>query len=261
MQRRTGFTIIELLVIIVVISILAGITIVGYGSWQRRVAGKTAQSDLLQVKTAMKNSLNFQSTYPSSASQLASSFSPSAGIELVVKTGGPLSHFSGLSAVQNGVLFYTVCNDLVADGYSVGTNNGGASEQYVSGCNVYNKNEIQVNSAWTPRAFNTSVQSSALPNLISSINYNDSWRPNRAQIEKTYYQTWNDRFIAQGGSYPITSFWDSWANSGNSGVPKQDLPGPDNTAPGTYCVQASSSTYSDVVFHVTNTQDPQTGPC
>lgn len=44
--RQQGFTIIELLVIIVVIGVLAGLTIVGYGTIQRNAADASIESDL-----------------------------------------------------------------------------------------------------------------------------------------------------------------------------------------------------------------------
>lgn len=61
---RKGFTIIELLVIIVVISILAGMSLVTYGTWRERTAKTEVWSDLKNVALTMNNYRNFNNTYP-----------------------------------------------------------------------------------------------------------------------------------------------------------------------------------------------------
>ena len=59
-----GFTIIELIVTVVVISILASITIVSYGNWRTRVAESEVKSDLGSLSTALQSNRNFENTYP-----------------------------------------------------------------------------------------------------------------------------------------------------------------------------------------------------
>lgn len=262
-----GFTIVELLVVIVVISILVTITIVGYGAWQKRVALTSVKSDLTQGYSAMKTKSNFSNQYYSSSSELAENFKPSQEnvITVVPSSGASLPVYKELSSVQNGVLFYTICGDLVSEGYGRGTNNGGQMEQYISACNVYNKNQLQVNSSWTPQNFSTSVSSTALTDLAQSINYVDSWRPNRTQIEKDFYNTWASRFVTEGGAYPITSFWDAWANGGNGGVMKDPLPAPDSyngASTGDFCIEAFNSRYPTDVMHITSASTrPIVGSC
>jgi prepilin-type N-terminal cleavage/methylation domain-containing protein len=52
-QKQTGFTIVELLVVIVVIAILAAITIVAYNGIQQRARMATAQTDMRNIHQAM----------------------------------------------------------------------------------------------------------------------------------------------------------------------------------------------------------------
>ena len=146
----------------------------------------------------------------------------------------------------------------------VGPLNGGQAEQYITACNVYNNPEIQVNSAWSPRNFNVSIAANTLTNLANSLNYNDSWRPNRTAQEQDFYNTWNTRFLAQGGRYPITSFWDPWCTGTCTwGVQKADLPAPDaGTGPGNYCIQAVHNRAPTTPYRITNINTtPEAGSC
>lgn len=63
-----GFTIVELLIVVVVIAILAAITIVGYNGIQTRARVSTAQSDLvaIQKQFEMYKTTSETSTYPTS---------------------------------------------------------------------------------------------------------------------------------------------------------------------------------------------------
>ncbi|WP_413541674.1 prepilin-type N-terminal cleavage/methylation domain-containing protein, partial [Acinetobacter baumannii] len=62
-QSSRGFTVVEILIVIVVIGILAGITIVTYGGVQRRAASVSAQdaakdaAEMVDVEKAMGRTL------------------------------------------------------------------------------------------------------------------------------------------------------------------------------------------------------------
>lgn len=59
-----GFTLVELMVVMVVIVILSSITIVGFGSWRTRVAETEVKSDLYGVKAGMEAARNHSNGYP-----------------------------------------------------------------------------------------------------------------------------------------------------------------------------------------------------
>jgi len=82
-NRNTSraFTIVELIVVIVVLGILAGIVVTGFGSWQTSVAKKAIQSDLKMAVAAMQNSKNFGDSYPSS---MPSSFKASSNVTITL---------------------------------------------------------------------------------------------------------------------------------------------------------------------------------
>jgi len=63
-RRREGFTLVELLIVIVVIAILAAITIVAYGGVTEKARVATLQSDLSQAKTFMESYLAENGQYP-----------------------------------------------------------------------------------------------------------------------------------------------------------------------------------------------------
>ena len=62
-MKKNGFTIVELMIVIVVIAILAGIAIFGYASWRSSTIETALSSDLSSAASAMKQELNFNNTY------------------------------------------------------------------------------------------------------------------------------------------------------------------------------------------------------
>ncbi len=83
-SNKLGFTIIELIVVVVVIGILAAVAVVGYGSWRNSVTTSAVKSDLTQVQTAMANARNFDSGYPTS---IPTSFTPSDEVTVSYVSG------------------------------------------------------------------------------------------------------------------------------------------------------------------------------
>jgi prepilin-type N-terminal cleavage/methylation domain-containing protein len=79
--KISGFTIVELAVVITVIGILAGVTLVGYGNWQERAAKDLVKSDLLQVAASMENAKNFGNGYPAT---IPSDFSSSPNVTVTL---------------------------------------------------------------------------------------------------------------------------------------------------------------------------------
>lgn len=84
-SKRTGFTIVELSVIIVVIGILAAISIVGYGAWRNQLATNQVKNDLTAVSAAMEGARTFNDAgYPLA---LPTTFSSSPGVNMVYIDG------------------------------------------------------------------------------------------------------------------------------------------------------------------------------
>jgi len=88
---RTGFTIIELLVVIVIIGILAAITLVSYNGIQAKARDASVLSDLdtmdaLQTNYGLKNGLAGKAYYSGSGSDTTLGFTPSSGNVIDVVT-------------------------------------------------------------------------------------------------------------------------------------------------------------------------------
>lgn len=67
-QKQTGFTIVELLIVIVVIGILATITMVAYNGAQDRASDTRSQSDIRNVQTVVEKYAAENDSYPSTGS-------------------------------------------------------------------------------------------------------------------------------------------------------------------------------------------------
>lgn len=252
---KIGFTVVELLVIIVVIGILATITVVSYNGIQDRGRQTAAKNDLANASKAMEIYRSQHQSYPST---VPNTFIPSQNINLEV-VHDTSSHYSSITPVQSGVLFVDVCQDLISEGKGKAQNISGATDEYITSCNVYNKNQVEVH-GWTSKNFSTPLSLATLNSYIDSIPSADAYHLNQQATTKNFYTELRDRYMAQGGEFPITSFWDDWASPGN-GVMKEDLPAPDAPSDDVFCLQATSTADSSIVWHSTQGKSILPGPC
>lgn len=102
---KKGFTIVEIAIVVVVIGILAGLTIVGYGAWRERAAITAVKNDLLAADVVMKAAQDRETGFPT---VLPSSFSPSNGVTLILKPGGNATFycFEATVAEKPGVTYF-----------------------------------------------------------------------------------------------------------------------------------------------------------
>ena len=84
-RYKQGFTIVELIVVIVVIGIVAGIAVVGYGAWRDSIATKAVKSDLEIVKASMTSTQTFSENGFSTS--LPSSFESGDNVEVTYISG------------------------------------------------------------------------------------------------------------------------------------------------------------------------------
>jgi type IV pilus assembly protein PilA len=87
-NKPRGFTIVEILIVITIIGILAGVTIFSVGGWRTRTAQNEVSSDLNGVATAMENARNFSAGYPN---VIPTTFTASTNVTVTLKTSSATS--------------------------------------------------------------------------------------------------------------------------------------------------------------------------
>ena len=87
--RAAGFTIVEVMVVVVILGILASLTAFSFGNWQSGMAKNEVKSDLIMAGTAMNASKNFSSAPLTS---VPSTFNPSKNI-IIEPTDAPTGQY------------------------------------------------------------------------------------------------------------------------------------------------------------------------
>lgn len=178
-QKQQGFTIVELLIVIVVIGILAAITIVSYNGIQSRAKSATVQSDLDNASKQLevyKLTTSSSDQYPpdtttaglkaSTGTTYAYYYNATAntycltgtntGISYYIATGTPLQN--GTCLISNGLVGWWNLNGSVND--TSGNNNNGTN----NGATATTGQNGQVNGAYS---FNGTSSLISLPNAAA----------------------------------------------------------------------------------------------
>lgn len=230
MQNRhttSAFTIVELIVIIVVISILVGISVVSYGAWRYRSADEAVKYDLSLGTSALRSYKNFKNNYPPNLS--ATEFAASNEVALRFSTNSDRSPvYENLTPEQNAQLFINSCN----------------------------ANIVAPNTSCTFAGSNVHVSGTAGSNVVwhgPSIDENEIVLQCGSNCDAAA-AAMRQQFIDQNGTFPIS-------------VPNHqvELPSPTLVSRGNasrFCLQASSGRYTDIVYHTTSEKAALTsGPC
>lgn len=249
-----GFTIVELLIVIVVIGVLAGISIVAFTSIQQRTRVASYTSSLSNISKLMEITHVEQGSYPNA---LTDDIRQAGGSNVVRLVSNSVPVYENLSPIQRGVLFQDVCSTLIAEGYGGGTNQGGQDEQYISSCNVYGNGAIQIN-GWHAHNFSVPIATADIYSWYDTHVHEETWRPDKKQAYLDFATELAARYMAHGGAFPVTSFWDPWA----AGVPREELPeAASSHNPTTYCIEISHPNHSDEVWHVRQGGNATEGAC
>lgn len=259
MKKRwaPAFTIVELVVVIVAVAIIAATAVVAYSAVQSQARIRAVEADLSRGATEMQRLYQQTGAYPT---VLPSTITASNNqVTLSLKKSGSYIYYSGLNAVQNGVLFSKICENLLAEGVGKGVDANGESHDYVSGCGNWNNNNMQV-TAWTTKQWPTPVTASQLSSYAASYTVSTAFhKQGQEKATKAFYNGLVERMQLQGGTFPITSFWDYWADPGNGGVMYQSIDTNGQTRP-VYCIQGSTNSGNDI-WHVDQTSKVSQGPC
>lgn len=128
--KQTGFTIVELLIVIVVIAVLAAITIVAYNGIQNRAYDSAIQSDLSTIAKKLEayklTSANDQ--YPTTLA--------TAGVDISVSKSSYGNHYLGL----HNLLY---CRMASGQAYAVAArSNGGTTYAITNAKSVYVSSQV-----------------------------------------------------------------------------------------------------------------------
>jgi len=111
LQYLHGFTLVELMIVTVVLAILAGVSVVGYGAWRQSIAQKEVQTDLQTAAVSMASSRNFNDEYPTS---IPPSFKSSPNVQLTYTTGSATGYcIEGISTTNSNIKYYISSNGKV----------------------------------------------------------------------------------------------------------------------------------------------------
>lgn len=87
-RRQSGFTIVELITVVIVISILAGIVIFGFRSWRTSVAITEIKNELVNATSAIKMYRNSSGAYPAALSNVPYVSSANVSLVYTLRGGG-----------------------------------------------------------------------------------------------------------------------------------------------------------------------------
>ena len=232
-MKRTGFTIVELLLVIVTIAILAMIVLVAYGSVQHRAADGVTQTTVSDAFKTMQLYYVNNRTYPPNVAD--TEYVPPLTVAVTLFTNASqVPTYQNLTTSQNAQLFLNTCN-----GYMPTTD---GTTTYNTECD-YNGNNLHVKGTTSS---NVVIQGPTVNQSDFVLTCGSACAAAQTSIINT--------FLQQGGSFPIT-------------VPKSGstLPAPTLITVGTatqYCLQGLSTQFADVEYHVTETSSmPESGPC
>jgi prepilin-type N-terminal cleavage/methylation domain-containing protein len=241
MMQRRGFTVVELIIVIVVLGVLAAIMIIGYGGIQRRSHDSIARYTVADAYKVLQNYYIDNKNYPSNIAN--TEYTPPQIVSVALWTNAPQTPvYSNLSANQNAQLFINSCASMIA-GLSGFT-----------GC-TYSGNNLHASGTQSSNVVVQGPTINAPGNNTGGTPFDlgCSTGPNPAECSSAQSSIVST-FLAQGGTFPVTVI-----------KSPSTLPAPTDVTTGaatTYCIQAQSSQYIDIVYHaIPSSPGPEPGPC
>lgn len=102
-QSESGFTVVEMIVVIVIVGLLAGLVALSWNNWRTSAAQKAVKSDLKLASVAMENAKNFGTGYPTS---LPATYEQGKDVTVTYMSGSATSYcIRGVSTIVASVSY------------------------------------------------------------------------------------------------------------------------------------------------------------
>lgn len=220
---RRGFTIVELLIVIVILAILATISIVAYSGVNRRASDTTVKASITQATKKLAAHNVFTLDYPPNLAGV--DFHPDPSVGMALYTNAPqVRTYGGLTSDQNAQLLLNTCNANmpITDGASV----------FNTVC-VFSGNNVHVKGTG---GTNVVLKGPVIDQSEIVLKCGPACTTAVSEIIS--------QFTAQGGSFPVT-------------VPKKSVALPSSTmvsygSATKFCLEARSSVHDDIVYHTSS---------
>jgi prepilin-type N-terminal cleavage/methylation domain-containing protein len=103
-DKSSGFTLVEVLVIIAVIAILVTFTIIAVGDWRKSTAETEVKNDLTSLSGAMESARNFSTGYPLS---IPNTFTANSNVTVTYISGTTATYcIQAVSKVVTSVTYH-----------------------------------------------------------------------------------------------------------------------------------------------------------
>lgn len=223
MRLTKGFTAVEILIVVVVVSIIAAIGYSSYVGAQRRSEDALVRQTIVDAKKSLETFHVFNKYYPSNLAN--TEYAPPLSTAVAFFTDAPqIPVYGSLDVDQNAQLFINTCNaymPITADGNT-----------YNNLCR-YDGNNLHIKGTVSS---NVVFHGPVVTKSDIILSCGDACNIARNNILQT--------FEDQGGTFPIK-------------VPKKEkqLPAPNLVTMGVanrYCLEGRSAKYTDIIYHATD---------
>ena len=111
---KRGFTVVELMVVIVIIGVLASITTFAYLGWRQDNAKTAVTTDLQAAAVSMDNYRNFNDVYPTTA-QLKATYKGKATVTVKSLDSGKNFCLTGVGGSPETKLYFNSRDDSISE--------------------------------------------------------------------------------------------------------------------------------------------------
>lgn len=166
-KSTSGFTIIELLIVIVIIAILAAITLVAYSNIQNRAYDTTVQADLANMAKKFMAYQVINGTYPPSATELSNVGAQATKSAYLVS---PSTTYNVVPCITSGAADFSISAiSKSGNKYYISSQSGGVKQ--------YTGSDDWTTSTGYTVMCSDSLPGSALPSGSGAPGYGGAWRP------------------------------------------------------------------------------------